>query len=692
MKRVFILSAVFLLGVNFAYGEIPSEEEVRKRLKEYAQLYFKGSSAAALEKYKTLSKETADKDAFLNAAFIATELGKPKESVDIMTAAYKYFPEDTLVREFLGESYLLDGQFINAERIFTSILNTPAKQDFYYTLLARAQLGQGDVKKAEENFKKAAEGKAQRAFASYMLGSIYQSQKKYKSAASAFENAVNYDHQFFEARLGYAYNLYKINNYNEAWRQYRMVYQVYKDDSIKKIMESLEPKLTKKQSEILNAKVLSAHTYVKKYLFSDESQTLKIGLAVNVNGTPAERTALTFIPSNNFKIINTATKEEILSGKAKEAWRAILEKNTAYIVDPEEKKTKFTGSVMIVQDDNTEYLDNTVILKEMESGTGMTWASSDDKEYRGIIEIKHDTRLKRLIPINHVHAEEYLFGVISSEMPTAFPMEALKAQAVLARTYAMYHKGKHKKYGYDLCDAQNCQVYNGVSAESEKGNAAIEATEGMILTYKGRPIESVFSGNTGGITQNAEDAGWNKKDYLTSRSDYKDFDFSNIQPYNFKELLQHPQDAYSNYDKHVSPAAFRWFRVVDVETVAELAKKRNKNIGDIVAIIPEVRAESGYVGRVKIKGTKGEVILKGEGLIKRNLSRGLLRSTSFIVQPVYEKKKLKEFVFFGGGWGHGVGFDQTGAAGRAEDGQSYDVILKHYFPVTTLESTVKEAL
>ena len=108
------------------------------------------------------------------------------------------------------------------------------------------------------------------------------------------------------------------------------------------------------------------------------------------------------------------------------------------------------------------------------------------------------------------------------------------------------------------------------------------------------------------------------------------------------------------------------------------------------AIIPQKRGRSGYVSQVLVKGTKGSVTLKKENVIRNNLCPGMLRSSYFIVVPNYEDRKLKNFVFYGGGWGHGVGFCQTGAAGRAEAGQDYSQILQHYFPQTDLTDTRKE--
>ena len=188
-----------------------------------------------------------------------------------------------------------------------------------------------------------------------------------------------------------------------------------------------------------------------------------------------------------------------MRGKAKELWTVLLEKGHTYLVSPKGQKTAFQKSVTIRPVSHTPGEGHTIIVKQLMSGAGMTWSSLDDKEYRGKLQVLHNTRLNTLVPINVVTMDEYLQGVISSEMPTKFPMDALRAQAVLARTYALKHLGKHKAYGYDLCDTQNCQVYGGVSAESERANAAVESTTGETLSYGGKPIEGVFSANCGGI-------------------------------------------------------------------------------------------------------------------------------------------------------------------------------------------------
>ena len=453
-------------------------------------------------------------------------------------------------------------------------------------------------------------------------------------------------------------------------------------------MQRLRPKLTKKESDLTNRKEKQTHTIVKPVISLEGTlQQVRIGLGASGSGKPAERDTVIFTPSHPFTVSLKSNGKTLAIGKAKETWRAELNKGKAKLISPAGKSYPFSEAVVITPKSADAQQGATILIKKLMSGAGMTWASVDDKEYRGQLEIIHNRKRNTLVAVNLVNIEEYLMGVMSSEMPAGFPTEALRSQAVLARTYAMKHLGKHKADGYDLCDTQHCQVYGGVGAESESGNAAVEATMGEVLGYNNRPIEAVFSANCGGVTQSAKEAGWFATAYLNPVSDYKDFDFDNLQPYHFKDLLQHPINAYSRYDKNVSMAAFRWTRVVDEADLRAQIKRQKKDIGPITAIIPEKRGRSGYVSKVLVKGTKGTVTLSKENIIRNNLAPGMLRSSYFIVVPNYENRKLKNFVFYGGGWGHGVGFCQTGSAGRAEDGQKYPQILEHYFPGTELKDT-----
>ena len=689
IKTFCVFTASFLLFAAATHAAPADTEnnDAQTQLKEAADLYFSYKPKESLEKYLEISKQTHDKDAFLNAAFIAMELGSPKQAVDIMSAAHKYYPNDETITEFMAEAYLADGQYSAAEMLLSLLVSKPGRAEFLYINLARAQMGMGEDKLALYNLQTAAKGKNHRALSNYLLGLLYEKEKNYQKAAQHFKKASTYDHQALEAKEHYAAALAKLGDYNEAYRQYRMIYSLEKNlPSVNKAMADLRPRLTKSEKELTPTKELTQHTFIKKFIVPpQDAQEIRIGLGTRSSGRPSARKTVKFSPSHDFTVKELAGGKKLLRGKAKEEWTAELKDGKPFLLSPSGKKYPFKKGVRVTVDVPSGEDAPTIIVRALMSGAGMTWASVDDKEYRGDLEILHNTSLNALVPVNVLMLEEYLEGVISSEMPIPFPINALRAQAVLARTYALKHMGKHKVYGYDLCDTQNCQVYKGVSAESERGNASVESTMGEIMVYNKKPIEAVFSANCGGITQSAKEAGWFEHVYLHPVSDYKDFDFEHLQPYHFKDLLQHAHDAYSRYDKNVSLAAYRWTRVVEEEDLRQvIRRKRRKDIGSITAIIPLRRGRSGYVNRVQVKGTKGSVILNKENVIRGNLGPGMLRSSYFIVQPNYENKKLKNFVFYGGGWGHGVGFCQTGAAGRAEAGQDYKTILYHYFPQAKL--------
>ena len=681
LRKYTFLAIFWGLAVTTQGQEISPATE--QQLQQAADLYFSYQPQQALEKYIQISKDTQNRDAFLNAVFIAMEQNETKLAVDIATVAYRSYPQDKQIIQTAAEAYLSDGQYTNAEMLLSQLNEEPGRSELLHINLARAQLGMNEKKLAKSNLRLATRGKVHTALSNYLLGILYEEEKNYKAAVKHFKIASEYDHQFIEAKTHYAAALEKTRNYNEAYRQYRMVYALEKyNPDIKNALAQLRPKLTRPEKELTASKTKTDHTIVKLFPFPTEKvypREIKVGLGVQPNGRPSPRTNLRFIPSHDFTV--TDDKNKIIArGKAKEMWTAILEKSGSYLLTAAGQKIPFHKPVTISPASHTPGEGHSIIIKQLMSGAGMTWASIDDKEYRGKLQIIPNTRLHTLVPVNIVTIDEYLQGVIPAEMPALFPMDALRAQAVLARTYALKHLGKHKSYGYDVCDTQNCQVYGGVSAESERANAAVESTIGQTLSYQGKPIESVFSANCGGITQSSKDAGWSETPYLHPVSDYKNFDFEHIQPYHFKELLQYEQNAYSRYDKNVSLASFRWVRVVEEKQLREVIKRQKKDIGEIKALIPLRRGKSGYVSRLLVKGTKGSVTLNKENVIRNNLSLGLLRSSYFIIEPNYENHKLKYFVFYGGGWGHGVGFDQTGAAGRAEDGQDYKTILQHYFP------------
>lgn len=677
-----------ILALLFA---LPLNATVEENLKQAAEMYFNNKQEEALEKYIEISKSDGTRDAFLNAVYIALELGQTRLAVDTVSMALKKFPLDDEVLEFAGEAYLASGYYLNAENVFARLTENSNKTAFYYISLARAQMGMGQYDLAETNLKQAAAGDQHTALANFMLGELYSHKKQYDKAARAYKKVTQYDSQFIEAKERYGNMMVKLKRYKEAYKNYSSVQAAdSSDDKVNESLEKLKAFAPKEKVNILSIPERpKAHTIVKKPVsFYGDLPEIRVGLGGKINGAPAPIKTVKFSTSHKFKA-RTKDGKLLKNGTSGQFWSVTIEDGKAYLVSPKGRKTAFRGDRIKIIQESSDEAGHTTIIKKMLVGHGTTWAGREDKEYRGYIEFVYNKNINGFIIINHVNIEEYVFGVIASEMPSVFPIEALKVQAVIARTYAIKALGKHKKWGYDVCDTQNCQVYGGVKAERERTNAAVEATMGVVIAYNDRPIEAVFSSNCGGYTQSSKEAGWFAHPYLQPVSDYKDFNEDNLQPYHFKELLQHTRQAYSRYFKNVSPSAFRWTRYID-ESRLRTVINRKKKIGEIRAIIPLNRGRSGYVNGVKIIGSKGSLTLTKEHEIKKYLALGLLRSTYFTVQPNYEKGKVKSFIFYGGGWGHGVGLCQTGSGGRADAGQTFDEILKHYYTGTDLKDIRKK--
>ena len=127
----------------------------------------------------------------------------------------------------------------------------------------------------------------------------------------------------------------------------------------------------------------------------------------------------------------------------------------------------------------------------------------DGRRYRGALELRH--RGAGLTAVNIVPVDDYLLSVVPEEMPTDWPAEALKAQSVAARSFALKSRGRHAAEGYDLCTTTHCQLYKGIASEKTASTAAVRATRGEVLTYGGQPIEALFHTDSGGMTESSED-------------------------------------------------------------------------------------------------------------------------------------------------------------------------------------------
>jgi stage II sporulation protein D len=267
----------------------------------------------------------------------------------------------------------------------------------------------------------------------------------------------------------------------------------------------------------------------------------------------------------------------------------------------------------------------------------------------GVIEIKRNVSGRYRI-INELGLEDYTRSVVGEEMGAKWPIEALKAQAVLARTYAMYRKSCRCAADYDLCSTVNSQVFTGGAKEKEGPSMAARETAGEILTYGGAPIEAVYHSTCGGQTEDACNVWDWKFPYLKSRV--------------------------CNYCKD-SPY-YKWKRSITILEIDESLVQAGYMINGLKEIKVLERSPSERILKLRLTGESGSVVIKGADF-RKAVGYSKLPSTAFEAH-----REGDSFVFLGRGSGHGVGLCQFGAKGMAEDGKNYREILQYYYPGVTL--------
>ena len=334
--------------------------------------------------------------------------------------------------------------------------------------------------------------------------------------------------------------------------------------------------------------------------------------------------------------------------------------------------------------------------------------------YRGEIEIaKAPAKAAKLSIINILPIDEYLKGVVPNELPVRFGLEALKAQAVAARNYAIRPRVKSYKQ-FDICDSVACQVYFGYGSEQALGNQAVGETKNLVALYGDEIILSLYSSTAGGYTESYENAfsepgtetfPANPKPYLTGQPD-----ISRMQPLNREQdarafYLTSP----STYDN--DSGYFRWTKEWTKQELEDtLNKNLNKNsysdlispkfikgstIGDLYRVDVLSRGVSGKAMIVQVMASNGTWTIKKELLIRRifeNNGKILPSANAIIDNYVDQNNKLAKVVFIGGGLGHGVGLSQYGAGYLSKNGYTFDQILQHYYTgvsISTIPVTLR---
>jgi stage II sporulation protein D len=279
----------------------------------------------------------------------------------------------------------------------------------------------------------------------------------------------------------------------------------------------------------------------------------------------------------------------------------------------------------------------------------------DGTPYRGSFVVQVDPD-GEITVVNIIDLEQYLYGVVGSEMPATWPAAALRAQAVVARTYAVGRLGIRDDVGYDLVAGEMDQAYRGTDGESQAVVAAVDSTRGEILVYEGQIVHAYYSADDGGFTADGAD-------------------LSDPQPY-----LMPVRDPYALGSPDRS-----WSAQVDAADFAQSVNALIAPVGSLTAVTIGASDGSGRVRSVHVIGSSGATALSGFDF-RRLAGRHLVRST-LISSLALDGSVIR---VFGAGFGHGVGMSQWGARTMAAQSFDYAGILRFYYRGTAL-TTIADA-
>ena len=371
---------------------------------------------------------------------------------------------------------------------------------------------------------------------------------------------------------------------------------------------------------------------------------------------------------------------------------------------------------------------------KMTSSEMISWAKT---RYRGVLRLI--AAPTGFTVVNDIDIENYLRGILKIEMNPDWPPEALKAQAILARTYALRNKKRHQQQGFDLCSLSHCQNYRGANAETDRTDLAVNATKGQILTWNGSVADVYYHSDSGGATSDIVSVWGKRTPYLVTRTEPVVYTSPNS---NWTARLTASQ---------IESALTKMGQPVGALRSVQILERDGSGRVTLLEIQGSLRTQrvKGHALRMALgsnllKSTNFNIVLSDLGNIAaapapisgtRSISRSISLKTDPLVemtqQGIFSSKELMDMLLHpenrdkymemaqarlggkmsmpmtdepsvqeripvpqsggaggiqitGKGWGHGVGLSQWGAKALAEQGWSYQRILEHYFPGTRI--------
>lgn len=444
-------------------------------------------------------------------------------------------------------------------------------------------------------------------------------------------------------------------------------------------------------------------------------ETLRIGLRYSYTATGAYSEFASYNhpqvkltgTAGTFDVIDLASGATILSAPAGTNYTVKLS-GTEYVVTDAAgvEVARAAGPVRFTSAD----LANAFRVTSIERTNVITWVGRVVPEYWGDLEVTRGTATPAgtVNLVNIVELETYLRGNVVNESPASFHKEALKAQAIVARGYAVANVGRFVKSGYpfDLDDSAGSQVYRGKLSEHVNGNAAVAETTGIVVTYNNKIISAFYSSSMAGHTENYEwsfsglgspsqalphlkgryDGPAGTEPDLTTEEGLRAF-WANEQPqvYDSRAISGNPRNRWQ-YTYTPAQLATRVNATTGTKVVIAGV---SKGITDISRIEILQRSPSGRAVIIRVTGSNAVWEFRGWDNVRRAFVHptwGTLNNPVFYDHTYDAEGKLVSVTIIGGGWGHNVGMSQYGANGRGKSGQTFEEILAFYYKDTAIGS------
>ena len=682
---------LLLVIAGLLFGQdVPERSDIDAYRQKANGAYILGDFKTAEDSLRlVLQKLPRDSKARIVLALTLQGEQRFKEAETLWKNLYHESKNDPSLGAALGRNYFYQGKFKEAgtlwSRYLPKIKDSPRaaggppgpRLAFDFFLLALDQYFMGSYQDSLSTLEYLQKSlKVEGAFIGTLRGDDWVALKDPHRAIDAYREALSLDPAQAELRRRVSQMMAEYGDFDNAYIEARRYYNQEEDKGFESQMKEIAKATSKPEEVLLQAKETSFEVaWPKKvdYFVSKKSPPVRIGLFANTIGDIRQARETNITADSPFAVTfedNSSTlwlsSQDVLSVTFVESPVAALS------VAKKGDRPTLTAKGILLKSQNTRspsFLIKGTKLADLNSVT------QAPMQVRGQLAMVPKTR--GFLLINALDMEEYLLGVLPTEIGTLVSKEAIKTQAVLARTYGYWRATVdqvHKKRGdfCDLCDNVHCQAYRGFLSEHTSAQEALEDTFGEVLRDQDTTPRIWYHAGCGGVL--ADSASWDEpaRDPVA---------LLNLAPGQFLEFFQFApflnESAQWCFEKK---SRFAWVRRVSIEEMSRKVNQMYPNVGKLLKVNILSRGGNWRVNKIELVGDSGRQIVEEDYLIRKVLAPGALRSALFDMEPITKDGQWKSVLFFGRGYGHGRGLCQVGAINQAAKGVSYKEILKFYYP------------